>query len=781
MKQLKQRNNTSYPKQVLEALKSIKRDEKDPLRYHQRIVVDYFLDAPVRGMLIYHKMGAGKTMIGVGVCEALIAKYTESPDEKRNIIFISAKSLHANFKKDIVKYHDATKTKLTPHELEKHIDKNYQFVSLNASNMLTQVYKTVESDIDEVQADDDELAGNLSKLGDLEGTIIVIDEAHNFFNSIANGSKNASGLYRLMLNAKDIKILYLTGSPITNDPFEIALCYNTLAGPMSKSNKRATAATSDTLFGEDYLDFVKYFVGVEAIGAVNPNADDESSKSEQKIIHTIKRKDKFMNRIVGLTSYFGADDPEQMKLFPRKYDDIIEKIPMSIPQYIQYITARDIEREENSRKAKFGNKRVPLQKPKGASSSYRVRSRQLSNFMYPKYAISVREQGMLRIQEKHLDRIKAEDLIIKSGVGDDIGLETYSPKLTKLLYNIQRHLPFKFITRAEAKSKQSAKTTKTTKTTKKKGGENSNEQIGSGVVYSQFIGSGVGLIGNILRAHGFKEIASINDALSHKSGPSYALISGDVDPDTRAEIIKIFNSDDNLRGEKLSILLITATGAEGIDLQNARHIHVLEPYWHWARIAQVIARVVRAGSHMRLPEKERTVQPYIYLSDYPPSEQIASIDGEAGPSKDDMQNMSSIEDTTDVYLYHKSVQNQVLIDSFLRAIQESSIDCVIHNKSSGTNLSCNICSPTNEALFYDDIHKDMGTRSKCQPLKEQSVKADSIIIEIDGKRHEYHYTMSDNGPVIFEYNKILNGHEQIYEDHPMYDDIIAAIRPKKKK
>ena len=57
--------------------------------------------------------------------------------------------------------------------------------------------------------------------------------------------------------------------------------------------------------------------------------------------------------------------------------------------------------------------------------------------------------------------------------------------------------------------------------------------------------------------------------------------------------------------------------AEGIDLKRIRHVHIMEPFWNYARINQVETRAIRYMSHADLPENEQTVQTYIYLSDYP--------------------------------------------------------------------------------------------------------------------------------------------------------------------
>lgn len=1118
------RNSTSFPKENYEFLKRIAVDKKDPLRYHQRLVYEYVIKTPwVRGLLINFKMGAGKSIMGVSICEGLLAS-----DTNLKVIFIASKSLHNNFYDAILQYRkmmaESSATPFAEADVKSHIDSHYQFISLNASNMLTQVHRAIKKDAeldayDEgvFTAEDAEEFAKLEQIGNLDDTIVVVDEAHNFFNSISNGSKNAVGLYQLIMKAKNSKVIFLTGSPIVNDPFELAIAMNMIAGPLRGGY---------TLFGEDYMDFIKYFVGSES------DTDDPAAPSKSIIL---KNRDKFINRIVGLVSYYGADDPEQRKLYPEQLPIVVERVPMSGKQYASYITARDREIEETQRGARFSNTaRKPLQKPQGMSSSYRVRSRQISNFLYPNYAShSYKDsRGFLRY-EKYIDKLDNANLTLNSKISSKektkptkdskgesksakdtedelkLGLNVWSPKILKLLQNIQKHCPFKFLDSIELPSKPSktgkgellevesrpieetdwkqiekihnksfvdkydspikgatgfvayipstnrivayiivepltephqlkshinkapdAQKTKaseahlakgyikyvrtipefqkrgiatllmTTAYDKfdvlsvklrkdhlvedgynkylshgfknvgetdthiilelsknnrdatggmderavevkimdrknipeaielykkiyqevppidftdsevkvylfgyKDGSEKSadfhaigiikpgyasiNKQresanylvalgtlstsdtdkvsdlkellaiiqkdypkiylkldrkipesgymksfyedrefyvyresdgfwylrhimgakdksktkkpqstspkstqstspkstrkpgIGPGLIYSQFIDSGVKLVGKILMAHGFAEITDINDVLKRKEkgGAAFAIISGEVDPDLRSEIIKIFNSPENSRGEIITVLLVTSTGAEGLDLKNIRHIHVLEPYWHWARIAQVLARGVRMGSHMSLPESERNVQPYIYLSDYPPADVINNLGDD-----EHIRKQMEKEDTTDVTLYTKCINNQKLIDSFYEAIQEASIDCAIHYK----DRNCRMCAPTDEPLFIDDIDKDIRTPSRCQPLQEKSVIAKSITV---GDK-EFMYSIDSNRSTaqqikpqnihIFEYIPKLDGYDEIFENHPLYDELYNAILKKGK-
>ena len=39
----------------------------------------------------------------------------------------------------------------------------------------------------------------------------------------------------------------------------------------------------------------------------------------------------------------------------------------------------------------------------------------------------------------------------------------------------------------------------------------------------------------------------------------------------------------NYVGEVIKCMMITSSGAEGIDLKNVRYVHIVEPYWHPVR------------------------------------------------------------------------------------------------------------------------------------------------------------------------------------------------------
>ena len=65
--------------------------------------------------------------------------------------------------------------------------------------------------------------------------------------------------------------------------------------------------------------------------------------------------------------------------------------------------------------------------------------------------------------------------------------------------------------------------------------------------------------------------------------------------------------------QQIKVLMITASGSEGINLKNTRYVHIMEPYWHPARSDQVIGRARRICSHQQLPSELRTVEVFLYI------------------------------------------------------------------------------------------------------------------------------------------------------------------------
>lgn len=97
--------------------------------------------------------------------------------------------------------------------------------------------------------------------------------------------------------------------------------------------------------------------------------------------------------------------------------------------------------------------------------------------------------------------------------------------------------------------------------------------------------------------YGARRVTSVLET----AGVSYAVVDGTQTSDSRHKIIQRFNKGG------IQALVFTAAGSEGMDLVGTRHLVVLEPHWHMARVDQAVARARRVGSHDHLPVEDRNV------------------------------------------------------------------------------------------------------------------------------------------------------------------------------
>jgi superfamily II DNA or RNA helicase len=670
------KNITNFPSELNKLLDNLYKDNNEIIKKtlfdYQRYIFNYLVFTDARGILLYHSVGSGKTLTSISIAE-------EFRKLGQDIIILSSKSLQNNYKKEIKTYLDLSNGDNKINDTEQIINQ-YKFVTSNAKNMIQSLDDKLTSFMTKYKSKDDESTINL------ENKVIIIDEAHNLFNSIVNGSKIANEFYDIIMNTQKIKLIFLTGTPIINNPFEIAVAFNMLYGKINVKSLNSKK-NYHTILPEYYSDFQKYFIDISS--------------------NSLKNEDKFKNRIYGLVSYYGdmynnvvktiKDDIKVLKAkenYPDRLPIKIETIEMSLIQTIEYMKARDIEKKETSKF--YGQNDIigsSIVKEKNAvSTSYRIKSRQLSNIYIPD------------VQELTL-----------------YNFNKYSPKIVSMYNNIKiKH----------------------------------KNQIS--LVYSTFLDSGL---------LSFVKYLELNNYISYSDNSDseklhYAIFSGQQTSEEKENIIKICNSEENKHGELISILLISKSGAEGLDLKNVRSVHIMEPYWNYSLIEQIIARAVRYKSHELLPKEEQNVQTYIYLSDY----NSDFLKKEKDKIKENMQStkkIGKIELTTDINIFKNAIKNQELIQQFLKTIASTSIECnFLNNKLSngkGINYDCFNCLANNKQLYYPDIHKDIELSNSC--LKTNKVIAEEIII--NGEKFYYTIDSESNTIKIFKFNNILNAYQLI--------------------
>jgi hypothetical protein len=266
------------------------------------------------------------------------------------------------------------------------------------------------------------------------------------------------------------------------------------------------------------------------------------------------------------------------------------------------------------------------------------------------------------------------------------------------------------------------------------------------LLYSNFrTMEGIGILKMVLEQNGFAEFKLVkrenswdivNSGSTDPAAPRFVLYTGTETAEEREMIRNIYNSNwdlippelaeqlrqrnaNNYYGEIIKVIMITASGAEGINLENTRFVHIVEPYWHMTRVEQVVGRARRICSHKNLPEELRTVQVFMYLSVFSNEQKTQGKHIEL-MSRD--TNTKNVPETTDEHLLEKAQVKDLLQNQFLNAIKETAIDCSLYKKSNASeNLVCYGLGQvaSNDFSSYPTLETDQRNRSDINVRQKQ--------------------------------------------------------------
>jgi hypothetical protein len=146
---------------------------------------------------------------------------------------------------------------------------------------------------------------------------------------------------------------------------------------------------------------------------------------------------------------------------------------------------------------------------------------------------------------------------------------------------------------------------------------------------------------------------NVKDSIAAK----YVMITGNkmLSPNNVVDL-KAATAKENVNGDRVKVLLISQAGAEGLDFKFIRQVHILEPWYNLSRIEQIIGRAVRNCSHKDLPFEKRNVEIFLYGSYLTNPE----------------------EEAADLYVYRLAEQKAIKIGHINRVLKEISIDCLLN-------------------------------------------------------------------------------------------------------
>ena len=178
-------------------------------------------------------------------------------------------------------------------------------------------------------------------------------------------------------------------------------------------------------------------------------------------------------------------------------------------------------------------------------------------------------------------------------------------------------------------------------------------------IYTDYIWSGAVPLGLALEHIGFNKYNHKNllnykgvdeplnyDMQKHRSDfedktdfkqANYIILSGNDsisgNEQTRDAELKVLKSEGNKNGELIKVIIGSSVTGEGIDFKNIREIHVIDPWYHLNKLEQIIGRGIRYCSHSMLDKSNRNVTVYLHTTTFNGKETIDHYNYRRGERK----------------------------------------------------------------------------------------------------------------------------------------------------
>jgi hypothetical protein len=658
------------------------------------------METPYRGLLLYHGLGSGKTCSSIAVAESLLTT-------KKVFVMLPA-SLESNYRGELRKCGDplymydqhwrqqslTAETRETAKKLglsDGFLDRNRTFFTTvpNQEKNFDKLPKTAQDTIAKQIEDiiDQRFtfirynglsSANIGKYVPADGSnpyensVVIIDEVHNFISRISNASDIARKLYDLIYNARNCKVVALSGTPVINRANEVGYLMNLLRGPIERIvipvraipswDEERMASLLRAIPDVDTIEFVtlkKYILLTRNPpnfrSVYNEKGDRIAVQYVKDLPFTPSAPDwvntwapKFQTDVGGAELALDRVSTEVFDALPTVYEEFatlfLDGLQMKNTQLFQ--------RRIQGLVSYFRGADERML-PRRVDDDKLLEKVPMSDAMFNNY-LAVRFDEIKQDARRKLNPAKSEDNEMKTfrvnsrlacdysippeirrPEPDEALTEDAEPEpLKKLKADILEKIkadPARYLTETALQTYSPKMLRMFQNIRESLGGEARRTQL----LYSNYRNlEGLGVFSAILSANGWQEYKItkeagqwIEDPSMDAEKPAYAFFTGNEDMEQREMFRQIFNakyaddfppslkqSVESAPKKKLVLFMITAAGAEGITLANVRHVHLMEPHWNPARHDQVIGRAIRLCSHASLPLEERTVRVSFYIS-----------------------------------------------------------------------------------------------------------------------------------------------------------------------
>ena len=236
------------------------------------------------------------------------------------------------------------------------------------------------------------------------------------------------------------------------------------------------------------------------------------------------------------------------------------------------------------------------------------------------------------------------------------------------------------------------------------------EKEGNHFVYMDFVeGSGAIIFAKLLEKFGFHQFKK-----GQKGGKNtFALLTSKTSVNIN-KVLSVFNSDENVLGNKIKIIIGTKIVSEGFTFKNVQNVHILTPHWNFSETDQAIARAFRFSSHRALEEYNKThdlPNPIVFIYLY------TTIIDENDTLKQDT--FSSI----DRYMYKFCEDKDISIKSIEYLLKTISFDCrltKVRNVLPSTLDYSRYCEykPCNYVCYRDEEKDEKDEKDEIEEIEE---------------------------------------------------------------
>jgi superfamily II DNA or RNA helicase len=774
------------------------------------------LDTPYRSLLIFHGLGTGKTCLAITIAETY-KKFVEKTGRK--IVVILSRSIYENFLKEMYNFKQEQKENkyklergsmqcagdvyhtpeyLTPKERVKLRNKKvfeyydiltYGTVKNTFEKIIRKYYPELSKgkkfkltpQIIQKYIQDPFVIEKIRRI--FNNRLIIVDEIHNMRDSLKEDEKFGSKLIEEYLKIGERnKLVLLTATPIYNQLWEITYLLNLL-----RMNDKQSLIPDNLFDKRDY-----------ELDDINPE--------KLQLLADYSR---------GYVSYLRGENPINFpqKVFPthptyfpnypfdysgKSYDNKMYKYRKSVIPLIH--TQLNPKQLFYFKSLIFGLEINPQMEQK--EERFHSRGKFISNIIFPGEEEEISFNPNTNTIRHHFDK---NDKNIRYGSkGFD---ETFFlPENTKKTYNPILETAFVdyYIDTNNSNSNQSSsqlnkvffldhrvlpcfslKYYQILQDIR----SHPNDLI---FIYSEYRKSGVYPICMMLEYYGYKRetIDNTNQRnllqleerkkdlsyMKHKTtGKSYILLEGDIGTIDRAKLVDKFNDPSNKNAEKIHIIIGTKVMGEGIDMKNIRQIHILNPWFNFSRMDQVIGRGVRHCSHINVEPSDRNVLIKIYGSSCVPYQMILEKEQRNNENINDIYNTPIIlpteindeepyieRETTDEYIYRLALEKDYLFQKIFKVLKKNSID----NK---LNQNANYFGPK----FGDKADKDYSRDchyEKCDILNNE----DNQLVNIENANKDT-YNYKKTIQIIIDLQKIILKILQKNKKSFTYDELKQII------